>query len=66
MKDLPDIADSARRSAEDVETVLSTITDPPIDTAWATQAGRELAGLKKAMTGVSDEFANNLAKLSGT
>ena len=65
MKDLPGIADSARRSAEDVETALSTITDPSIDTAWVTQAGRELAGLKKAMTGVRDELANNLAKLSG-
>ena len=47
MKDLPVIADSARRSPEDVETALSTITNPPIDTAWVNKAGRELAGLKR-------------------
>ena len=31
---------------------------------WVTQARRELAGLEKAMTGVRDELANNLAKLT--
>ena len=31
---------------------------------WVTQARRELAGLEKAMTGVRDEFANNLANLT--
>ena len=57
----PGIADSARQSAEQVET---TIDDQPIDTVWVTQAGRELAGLEKEMTGVRDELANNLAKLT--
>ena len=36
----------------------------PIDTVWVTQARRELAGLEKAMTGMRDELANNLAKLT--
>ena len=31
---------------------------------WVTQARRELARLEKAMTGVRDELANNLAKLT--
>ena len=31
---------------------------------WVTQANRELAGLEKAMTGMRDELANNLAKLT--
>ena len=31
---------------------------------WVTQARGELAGLEKAMTGVRDEFANNLANLT--
>ena len=31
---------------------------------WVTQARRELAGLEKAMAGVRDELANNLAKLT--
>ena len=61
LEDLPGIADSARQSAEQVET---TIDDQPIDTVWVTQARRELTGLEKAMTGVRDEFANNLAKLT--
>ena len=60
LEDLPGIADSARQSAEQVET---TIDDQPIDTVWVTQARSELAGLEKAMTGVRDELANNLAKL---
>ena len=58
------IADSARQSAEQVESTLTTIVDQPIDTVWVTQARRELAGLEKAMTGVRDELANNLAKLT--
>ena len=61
LEDLPGMADSARQSAEQVET---TIDDQPIDTVWITQAERELAGLEKAMTGVRDELANNLAKLT--
>ena len=60
----PGIADSARQSAEQVETTLTTIDDQQIDTVWVTQARRELAGLEKAMTGVRDELANNLAKLT--
>ena len=61
LEDLPGMADSARQSAEQVET---TIDNQPIDTVWVTQARRELAGLEKAMTGVRDELANNLAKLT--
>ena len=61
LEDFPGITDSARQSAEKVET---TIDDQPIDTMWVTQARRELAGLEKAMTGVRDESANNLAKLT--
>ena len=61
LKDLPGIADSACQSAKQVET---TIDNQPIDTVWVTQAGRELAGLVKAMTGVRDELANNLEKLT--
>ena len=63
LEDLPGIADSARQRAEQIETTLTTI-DQPIDTVWVTQARRELAGLEKAMTGVRDELANNLAKLT--
>ena len=61
LEDLPGKADSARQSAEQVET---TIDDQPIDTVWVTQARRELAGHEKAMTGVRDELANNLTKLT--
>ena len=48
----------------DVETALKTIDDPPMDVPWATQAARELAGVREAMTRMRDELANNLAKLS--
>ena len=61
LENLPGIADSARRSAEQVE---MTIDDQPVDTVWVIQARRELAGLEKTMTGVRDELANNLAKLT--
>ena len=64
LKDLPGVADTTRQSAEDVETALKTINDPPMDTAWVTQAAREFAGVKGAMTRMRDELANNLAKLS--
>ena len=64
IEDLPGMADSARDSAEQVETTLTTIDNQQIDTAWVTQARRELAGLEKAGTGVRDELANNLAKLT--
>ena len=62
--ELPGIADSAHQRAEQVETTRTTIDDQPIDTVWVTQARRELARLEKAMTGVKDELANNLAKLT--
>ena len=48
LKDLPGIAHSARRSAEHVETTLTTIDDQPIDIAWVNQATREVAWLEKA------------------
>ena len=61
LEDLHGIADSARQNAEQVQT---TIDDQQIDIVLVTQARRGLAGLVKAMTGVRDEFANNLAKLT--
>ena len=64
LKDLPGMADTTRQSTEDVETALKTINDPPMDTAWVTQAAREFAGVKGAMTRMRDELANNLVKLS--
>ena len=64
LEDLPGIADSARQSAEQVDSTLTTIDDQPIDTVWVTQARRELAGLEKAMMGMRDELANNLEKLT--
>ena len=64
LEDLPGIADSARRNAEQIETTLTTIVDQPIDTTWVIQVRRELAGLEKAMTRVRNELANNLAKLT--
>ena len=64
LEDLPGKTDSARQSAEQVESTLTTIDDKPIDTVWVTQTRRELAGLEKAMTGMRDELANNLAKLT--
>lgn len=64
LEDLPGIADSARQSAEQVETTLTTIHDQPIDIAWVTLFRRVLAGFENAMTGIRDESANNLTKLS--
>ena len=58
------MADTIRQSPEDVETALKTINDQPMDTAWVTQARRELVGVWEAMTRSRDELANNLAKLS--
>ena len=58
------LADTIRQSAEDVETALKTINNPPMDTAWVTQARRELVGVWEAMMRSRDELANNLAKLS--
>ena len=62
LKDLSGVADTIRQSAEDIETALKTINDPPMDTAWVTQARRELVGVWEAMTRSRD--ANNLVKLS--
>ena len=61
LEDLPGLADRSRQSAEQVETTIGVQT---IDIVWVTQARRELAGLEKAMAGVRDELANNLAKLT--
>ena len=52
LEDLPGIADSARQSAEQIGSTLTTIDDQPIDTVWVTLPRRELAGLVKAMTGM--------------
>lgn len=52
LEHLPDIADSASRSAEQVETILTTTGDQPIDNALVTQVRRELDGLENAMTGI--------------
>ena len=64
LKDLSGVADTTSQSVEDVETALKTINGPQIDVAWVTQAAREFAGVKGAMTRVRDELANNLVKLS--
>ena len=64
LKDLSGATNDVIGTTGDVETALKTIDDPPMDVAWATQAARELAGVRKAMTRVRDELANNLAKLS--
>ena len=65
LKDLSGVADTTSQSVEDVETaLLKTINDPQMDTAWVTQARRELAGVWEAMARSRDELANNLAKLS--
>ena len=63
-KDLPGIADSARRSAEDVERFVNDHRSA--NRHRVGHPGRERARwAKKAMTGVRDELLNNLAKLSG-
>ena len=64
LKDLSGVADTTSQSVEDVETALKTINDPQIDVAWATQAVRDMAGVREAMTRSRDDLANNLAKLS--
>ena len=63
LKDLSDVADTTSQSVEDVETALKTNNDPQIDVAWVTQAAREFAEVKGAMTRLRD-LSNNLAKLS--
>ena len=45
LKNLSGVADTIRQSAEDIETTLKTINDPPMDTAWVTQARKELVGV---------------------
>ena len=64
LKDLSGATNDVIGTTGDVETALKTIDDPPMDVAWATQAARELAGVREAMTRMRDELANNLAKLS--
>ena len=64
LKDLPGAANDVIGTIGDVEAALKTIEDPPMDTAWFTQATRELAGVGEAMTRARDELANNHAKLS--
>ena len=61
LEDLAGIADSARQRVEQVETAID---DQPIDAVCVNHVRRELAGLEKAMTGVRNELANNLAKLT--
>ena len=59
---LSGVVNSALRSTEKAETALdeelskalTSINDQPLDTAWVSPAARELAGLKKAMTGMRD------------
>ena len=63
LKDLPGVADTTRKSAEDIKTALKTINDPQIDVAGSHRP-EELAGVWEAMTRSRDELANNLAKLS--
>ena len=55
LKDLSGVADTTSQSVEDVETALKTINDPQIDAAWVTQAARDLAGVREAMTRSRDE-----------
>ena len=64
LKDLSSVADTTSQSVEDVYSALKTMNDPQIDVAWVTQAVREFAGVKGAMTRVRDQLANNMAKLS--
>ena len=64
LKDLSGATNDVIGTTGDVEIALKTIDDPPMDVAWATQAARELAGVREAMTRMRDELANNLAKLS--
>ena len=71
LQDLFGVVNSALRSTEQAETALdeeqskalTSVNDQPLDTAWVSPTARELAGLKKAMTGMRDEMVNNLAKL---
>ena len=72
LQDISGVVNCALRNTEEAETALdeeqskalTTINDQPLDTVWVSPAARELAGLKKAMTGMRDEMVNNLAKLS--
>ena len=64
LKNLSDATNVVIGTTGDVETALKTIDDPPMDVAWATQAARELDGVREAMRRMRDELANNRAKLS--
>ena len=63
LKDLPGAANDVIETIGDVEAALKIIEDPPMDTAWVTQATRELAGEGEAKRRARDELANNQAKL---
>ena len=64
LKDFSGATNDVIGTAGDVETALKSIEDPQMDVAWVTQATRDLAGVREAMTRMRDELANNLAKLS--
>ena len=64
LKDHSGATNDAIGTTGDVETALKSIRDPPMDTTWISQATRDLAGVREAMTRMRDELVNNLAKLS--
>ena len=64
LKDLSGATNDIIGTTGEVETVLKSIEDPQMDVAWVTQATRDLAGVREAMTRMRDELVNNLAKLS--
>ena len=76
LQDLTNTVNVTLASTERAETVLdeeltseqsaalATANDPPLYTAWVSQAKRELAGLGQAMTRKRDKLTNNLGKLS--
>ena len=65
LQDLSGVVNSGLRCTKKAETALdeehskalTSINDQPLDTVWVS---RELAGLKKAMTGMRDDMVNNL------
>ena len=64
LKDLSSATNDVIGTTGDVETALKSIEDLQMDVAWVTQATRELAGVREAMTRMRDELANNLVQLS--
>ena len=65
LNDLSGATNNVIGTTGDVKTALKSIEDPQMDIAWVTQATKDLAGVREAMTRMRDELANNLAKLSG-